>query len=190
MKSIVALALTVIGSGAGCATHSAAPPPTLATDTEPPAYLVGPGARLAADGDRVVGRVNGGFYDMRIAADAVAGRGPLGVIDLRLSQRRSGYLANGLWNGQKVSFAVSKDAVRGDAFHALSSQMRNPIECRYDIEKLHGRASYQVYQQCIGLEDRPLRLDLQGQPAAGLEDPHTAMMVIAYVLAPDAVRDQ
>lgn len=190
MKSICGLALTVTAAlGVGCATRSVATGPEVAVTTEgPTTYLIGPSARLVVDGDRVVGRVNGGIYDVKVGSDTVAGRGPLGAIKLRLAPRKDGYRADGLWNGERVSFAITRDALRGDAFHPFSGHTRAPIDCRYDIEKLRGRASYQLYEQCTGVTDRPERFEMQGRAGAGLEDPHTATMVIAYALAPDAVR--
>jgi hypothetical protein len=175
--------MVLVGVIGACATSQK---PGGAAASAPLEDLVGPSTRLAVDGDVLAGRVNGGAYAVQIGADGAHGRGPLGPIDLRIRRLARGYALDGTWNGGPVSFVVAGDTLRGSADRPVSDEERRFERCRYDVEKLRGKASYAAREECLEV-DSPLRFDLPAQGST-LDDPRTAMMLIAYLVAPP-VRD-
>jgi hypothetical protein len=181
--------LVVVGAGlvGSCATTRAASqrtPERPITEQEP-AYLIAPDARLAVYQDILVGRVKGGAYDIEVGTDGAAGRGPLGPIDVHVHRQAKGYAVDGVWNGGKVSFFVAQDSIRGTADREVSSEDRSYESCNYDVDKLRGRNVYAGRETCLGA-DLPVRFDVQPDPASPVMDARTAVLMIAYLVAPPA----
>jgi hypothetical protein len=155
---------------------------TVTTDTHP-ARLTAPDGRLTIEGDRLTGRIKGGTYAVQIAADRARGQGALGAIDVSVRKLGQGFGIEGVWNGGPISFVVSDTAVRGSADRPQSDEDRSFASCHYDVEKLRGRATYAGREECLGVTN-PVRFDLAAQAASGLHDARTAVLLIAYLLAP------
>jgi hypothetical protein len=175
-----------IALAAGCG-HTAAGAGAVATTgagvDERPGQLLGPGAQLSVAGDLLAGRINGGRYDLKMVAGGAAGSGPLGAIDVHVAQVAQGYDVEGIWNGARISFVVSKNAIRGSALRQVSGEDPGLESCSYDVEKLWRRTVYAGRETCPGL-DTPVRFDVQPANATGLDDQTTAVLIIAYLLAP------
>jgi hypothetical protein len=171
-------ALSMLGL-AGCATTRAA---TSWGGGE--AELVGSDTHLTVGRDDVLhGTIKGGEYDVAIEPDRAHGRGPLGPIDVRLQSAAGGYRVEGLWNGEPVSFIVTKDAIRGSADRRRSELDQGSETCRYAVERLRGRASFGGYEDCLGMPN-PLRFEVQGGSSATRADQRTAVLLVAYLVAP------
>jgi hypothetical protein len=175
------IALLLLASG--CATQAAPPRDPGAPVAAAPARLVGPDGRMQIVDGVLTGELEGGRYQARVGDDGAAGKGPLGVIDLRVEEVGNELRVDGLWNGAPVSFVVGKDVIRGTAMRAGSTEERGLASCRYDINGLWRRATYAGHEDCGGL-DRPVRFDYHPPTAAGLADDRTAILVVAYLLAP------
>jgi len=145
--------------------------------------LVGPGVRLMVDRDVVSGHVNGGAYAVQVESGNAHGRGPLGAIDLRLRKLAQGYGVDGTWNGEPVTFVVTADSIRGSADRPVSDQDRSVERCRYDVETVHGRAAWSGREDCLEVT-RPVRFDFRPRSSTSLDDERTAVMLIAYLVAP------
>lgn len=169
------VAMVMLGIGAIAAARAET---TVGTTLE---QLEGPGVRLMVDRDLVSGKVNGGVYAVQVEAGRAHGRGALGAIDVQVSKLAQGYGVDGTWNGERITFVVTDDAIRGSADRPVSDQDRSVERCHYDVEKVRGRASYAGHEECLEVP-RPLRFDFQ-PGTAGLDE-RTAVMLIAYLVAP------
>jgi hypothetical protein len=175
MMTIRAAMLSIIVGGCAAAGPAVHPAGTSA--------LSAPEARLQIHDGELVGRVKGGFYDVRIRPEGAKGTGSFGAIDVRIVRKGAAYSIEGTWNGGPVSFDVRPGAIRGTAMRHVSSSERGFENCWFDVEKQWRRPAYSGREDCLG-SVTPLRFELLPHGAADVTDQEAAILVIAYLLAP------
>jgi hypothetical protein len=175
--------LAAVGLTAACATAQPASNITGTTIDERPGQLLGPDARLSLEGGVLAGQIKGGRYEVKMVPGGAQGSGPLGRVDVRIEPVAQGYHVDGIWNGARISFVVGKNAIRGNALRQVSDEDRGLENCWYDVEKLWRRTVYAGHETCPGL-DEPVRFDLKPATSLGLDDETTAVLMIAFLVAP------
>jgi hypothetical protein len=187
-RSVLGVTMSAIGMAAGCATTRdandvAAGTPASTVIPEHPGQLAGEDVRLRLDGDVLAGQIKGGTYQVKMVPGGARGTGPVGAIDVRIEKAGQGYHVDGIWNDSRISFVVSKDAIVGTALRQVSGEDPGLESCWYDVEKLWHRSAYAGYEQCPGTAN-PMRLDVQPATTLGLGDETTAVLIIAFLVAP------
>jgi hypothetical protein len=184
--------LALASAAAGCATEGAhvtsSPLPYQTTDEidTRPARLIGADGDLEIAHGQLLGRLDGGAYNVKLTADSAEGSGPMGRIDVHIKPVAQGFDLSGVWNGGDVHFVIGETGARGRALRQISPEDRGYESCRYDISPLGSSAGYEGLAECLG-DVAPVRYELHPKTDAALTREQTAVLLLAYFAAPPPV---
>jgi len=153
------------------------------TLTVRPPYVIGPRVNLQLKRDAFVGAIEGRPVQLTIEQGEITGTGPMGQVNLSITEGPDELIVEGMWNGARVHFRITSHAMRGSIAVYQSQSFENVLFCQYVLDKVERNGSRSGMSICGGLPEDTL-IEVPRAVQGWLTRPELVVVLMALLSSP------